>query len=48
MMVIGKKKREKNQVESLNKKIKKIKQQLGRYKVGNIIKKKKGGATKRK
>jgi hypothetical protein len=49
MMVMNKKKREqKIKVESLNKKIKKIKQQLGRYKVGNIVKKRKGGVTKRK
>jgi hypothetical protein len=49
MMVLGKRKREqKIKVESLNKKIKKIKQQLGRYKVGNIIKKKKGGNTRKK
>jgi hypothetical protein len=48
MMVIGKKRKEKAiKVESLNKKIKKIKQQLGRYKVGNITKKKKGGLTRK-
>ena len=49
MMVLGKKKREqKVKLESLNKRIKKIKQQLGRFKVGNIVKKRKGGVTRKK
>lgn len=49
MMVLNKKKREsKIKDESINKKIKKMKQQLGRFKRGNMILKKKGAISKKK
>ena len=49
MMVIPKKRKQvQDKLISMNKKIKNIKQQLGRFKRGNMVLKKKGGATKRK
>jgi len=51
MMIIPKKRREiklEGKVESMNKKIKGLKQQLGRFKRGNMTLKKKGGLSKRK
>jgi hypothetical protein len=50
MMVMPKKRREANQdkVMSMNKKIKNLKQQLGKFKRGNMILKKKGGVTHKK
>lgn len=49
MMVLAKKKfKNKIKDEGLNKKIKKMKQQLGRFKRGNMVLKKKGGITSKK
>lgn len=49
MMVIPKKRKQvQDKLISMNKKIKNIKQQLGRFKRGNMVLKKKGGKTKRK
>jgi protein SDA1 len=49
MMVIPKKRKQvQDKLISMNKKIKNIKQQLGRFKRGNMVLKKKGGLTKRK
>jgi len=51
MMIIPKKRREvkhNGKVESMNKKIKNLKQQLGRFKRGNMTVTKKGGVTHKK
>jgi protein SDA1 len=49
MMVIPKKRKQvQAKLISMNKKIKNIKQQLGRFKRGNMVLKKKGGLTKKK
>lgn len=48
-MVLAKKKfNTKLKEEGLNKKIKKMKQQLGRFKRGNMVLKKKGGVVSKK
>ena len=51
MMVIGKKrlrsKINSDKIESMKKKKRALKQQLGRFKRGNMIVKKKGGITKK-
>lgn len=47
-MVINKKRHVQEKVVSMNKKMKKIKKQLGRFKRGNMILKKKGGMTNKK
>lgn len=48
MMVIPKKRRDQDKIVSLSKKIKRVKQQLGRFKRGNMVLHKKGGVTNRK
>lgn len=49
MMVLNKRKRDtKIKEEISNKKIKKLKQQLGRFKRGNMVLQKKGGVTSKK